>query len=314
VLPATVRTAVGRPSDAGGITVAEALELTRLVEHPLRLTEAFEQGRRGSYGGVAGEVRNQVRDLERERKVAEARSRLTSDGVTILKEQSHYSWFGRKEKPLLGCGEDHSAIALAVAQHRAEPCHGAVIDREGRIIYICREPERHANADPRVAEAQRRQRQEREESRLRQEAARRRREAITAVLASVNTSNLPFAARQVLAGWRVDECRLACQLLGIEVRPGPHGSPRYAEALSEHAGASMAAAIKALLALAMAAGEAIVTSSWGGVSERSRRHMELLAAAGYRPNRSDRKHLASPSPADIVHGTRQGDSEEPADG
>ncbi len=37
VLPEQIRAAIGRPSDSGGITVADALELTRLADQPARI-------------------------------------------------------------------------------------------------------------------------------------------------------------------------------------------------------------------------------------------------------------------------------------
>lgn len=293
-LPDQIRSAIGRPADAGGITVADALELTRLAEAPQRQAEAFRERDR-HYGGIAGSVKNELAGLERERAVSEARSRLMSAGVTILKEEPYYSWHGRPEKPLKGCGHDYESIGLSVEQHQGEPCHAAAIERDGSIVYVCREPARHGAVDARAARLKDEQRKIREESRLAREAAAKRREAIATVLAASNTSQLPFAAGQVIAGWRVDECRLACGYLGLAPKPGRY-SPSYTEALAEHAGRNMGTAIKAILALALAGGEQIVGGSWGGVSERSRRHLELLVAAGYQPNAADRKHLAGKDP------------------
>ncbi len=167
-------------------------------------------------------------------------------GVKVLKEERYYSWGNRPEKPLRGCGHDYdtTTLTLTVAKHRGEPCHAAAIELNGNVIYVCREPARHIGADPKVAREQERQRQEREEARLSREAAKRRREAIATVLAAANTSHLPIAASQVLAGWRVDESKLS-----------------------------------------------LVGGSWGGVSARRRRHLELLVRAGYEPSEADRKHL-----------------------
>ncbi|HEY7202431.1 MAG TPA: ParB/RepB/Spo0J family partition protein [Candidatus Dormibacteraeota bacterium] len=291
-LPDEIRTTIGLAEDSGGITVAEALELTRLADAPARLANAFEQGRRGHFGGIAGTVRDELAAIERERAVAEARSRLTSDGVEILEQETHYSWYGRQEKPLRGCGHDYEAIPLTVGQHQAEPCHAAAIERDGKVVYVCREPTRHGIPDA-AARLKAQQRRQREEGRELREAAARRREAIATVLAAANTSRLPFAARQVISGWRVDDCKLACHLLELPPKPGRY-SPSYTEALAEYAARNMGAAIKAVLALALAGGELIVGGTWGGVSERSQRHMELLVTAGYQPCDVDRKHLDGP--------------------
>jgi ParB/RepB/Spo0J family partition protein len=292
-LPDEVRTAIAQPADSGGITVNDALELTRLSDHPELLSEAFERGRRGLYGGVTGQVRSALEDVRREQARAEARSRIMSAGVRILKEEPYYSWYGRKETPLLFCGHDNLAIPLTVEQHQGEPCHAAAIDREGKVTLVCRDPSRHGLVDARKAQEQREQKHQREQAKERAAAAAARRETIATVLAAANTSQLPFAARQVLEGWRVDESRLACQLLGIPAKPAKYG-PSWTDALGEYAGRSMGAAIKALLALALASGEQIVTSTWGGVNERSKRHLELLVAAGHRPAAIDRKHLEGP--------------------
>jgi ParB/RepB/Spo0J family partition protein len=287
-LPEEVRSAVGKPADSGGITVNDALELTRLSDHPDLLAEAFK--RKSFYGGVSGQVRGALEEVRREQARAEARSRLMSAGVKILKEEPYYHWWGRPEKPLLGCGSDHEAIKLTVDRHQDEPCHAAAIDRDGKVTYVCRDPKRHGLIDARE-EKQRQERQEqRELAKESAAAAARRRETIAAVLAAANTSQVPFAARQILAGWRVDECKLACQLLGIPAVPGRFGAS-WTDALAEYAARNLGAATRALLALALAAGEQIVTSSWGGAGERSKRHLELLVAAGYQPSAADRKHL-----------------------
>jgi ParB family transcriptional regulator, chromosome partitioning protein len=284
-LPEQVREAIARPADSGGITVADALELARLADHPARLTEAFHRGRQGAYGGVAGSVRGQLEELRREQVVAEARARLISAGVRVLEEEPYYSWSSRRETPLRGCGHDYEAIPLTAEEHEAETCHAAAVERDGKIVYVCTDPARHGQAGD-----EREQRRQREEARLAREAAARRREAIAAVLAAANTSHLPFAARQVLEGWRVDESKLACQLLAITPDPGPHG-PSYTDALGDYAGRSMGAAIKALLALALAAGEQTVVSAFGGATRRSRRHLALLMEAGYRPVGADLEHV-----------------------
>jgi ParB/RepB/Spo0J family partition protein len=289
-LPEEVRSAIGQPADSGGITVNDALELARLSEHPRRLVEAFEHGRRGAYGGVTGQVRTELEDLRREEAVGEARARLSAAGVRILKEEQHYSWANRAEAPLLGCGHDHEAIGLTVEEHQGEPCHAAAVERSGNVVHVCCDPVRHGLVVEQQARLEREQRREREQVERAAAASARRRESIAAVLAAANSSHLAFAARQVLEGGRVDESRLACELLGIPANAGPHG-PSWTEALGEYVGRSMGTAIRALLALALAAGEQIVTSPFGGVGERSRRHLELLVEAGYRPTGVDQKHL-----------------------
>jgi ParB family chromosome partitioning protein len=185
-LPEQIRSAIGRPSDSGGITVADALELTRLADQPAHLAEAFDHGRHNHFGGVAGAVQSELREIERQGRVAEARSQLMAAGVKILKEERYYSWGNRPEKPLRGCGHDYdtTTLTLTVAKHRGEPCHAAAIEPDGNVVYVCREPARHSAADPKVAREQERQRQEREEARLSREAAKRRREAIATVLAA----------------------------------------------------------------------------------------------------------------------------------
>lgn len=301
-LPAAIQAAIDRPRDvrdrdSRGITVADALELARLADHPERQAEAFTRGR-GWNGGIAETVTEHLRDLERERARAEARSRLMAAGVKILKEQEFYSWTGGRERPLQGQGHDHAAIGLTVEEHQGEPCLAAAIDRLGKVIFVCRDPTRHPDVDPRTAaqvvKARQEQDEQREDNRLRREASSGRRAAIERVLAGANTSSLTFAARQVTDHSGREETKVACGLLGLEPVEERHeyGAYRdYRAALSGYAAGSMAAAIRALLALALASGEATVGSTWAGTTELGKRHMEVLAAAGYQPNDSDRKHL-----------------------
>lgn len=296
-LPEQIQAAIDQPRDAGGITVAEALELTKLAGHPKRQMQAFIEGRNG-YPGVAGMVKTQLAGLARERTRDEVRSSLKAAGVRILKEQDYYSWTGMRERPLLGQGVDYAAVQLTVEAHEGEPCHAAAIDRDGNVILVCADPRRHPDVDPKTAaeivQARQQHEEQREENRLRREAAAGRKEAMQRVLAAANTSQLAFAARQITAHWRLDETKTACSLLGlapVEER-GPYGTRKdYQAALSGHAGGSMKAAIEALLALALACGEAHVGSNWISPNGLGKRHMELLAAAGHQPNDSDRKHL-----------------------
>src|SRR6266542_5927950 len=175
-LPDQIRKTIGQPDDAGGITVADALELARLAEHPERRTRAFEQGRRGHYGGIAGMVRMELAEAEREARRAHARAELQRADVKILKEQDYYSWYSRREQPLLGCGHDHETLKLSVEQHQGEPCHAAAIDREGKVVYVCQDPSRHGDADPAASARAEKARREQEQHRLRREAGRGRRE------------------------------------------------------------------------------------------------------------------------------------------
>jgi ParB/RepB/Spo0J family partition protein len=291
-----IRAAIGS-DDAGGITIVEALELTKLSAHPQLQDEAFVRGRHGHYGGVTACVRMALAELGRQEAKAAARAELQRAGVKILKEQDYYSWYSSAAKPLKGQGpgSDYEAIGVTVKQHQGEPCHAAAIDRDGTVTYVCREPFRHAAADPKMAAkveaAKSEQARQREENKLRQEAARGRHEAMGRVLAAANTSHLTTAARQILKAGRVSEAKIACELLGLEAPKSRYGMPSYCETLADYAAKSMAAAIRALVALGLATAEEHVASQWGGPTDLTKRHLEQLAAAGYEPNDSDRKHL-----------------------
>jgi ParB/RepB/Spo0J family partition protein len=312
-LPKSIQGSIDQPRDAGGITVAEALELARLNDHPRLQAEAFAEGRR-YFGGVTGAVKNQLVELEHERLRAAACSKLMADGTRILKERGWYDWTTMVERPLLGQRQDHSAVRMTVEAHQAEPCHAAAVGREGTVTYVCTDPTRHGEADPgsaaRAEEARQHAQQQRLENRIRREAAHGRREAMERALAAANTGNLTFAATQITSHWRLAESELACALLGLEPiveKNECRTYKSYQATLGAYAGTSMTAAIRAMLALALACGEATVASTWGGVTELSRRHVQQLVALGYEPNESDRKHLAGESgPADP---TAEGDEE-----
>jgi hypothetical protein len=229
-----------------------------------------------------------------------------SVGVRILKERDWYDWHTMLERPLLGQELDHSAVQLTVEAHKTEPCHAAAVQRDGKVIFVCADPSRHGEVDPgsasRAAQTQQHTQQQRRENRLRRDAAQGRRQTMERALAAASPTDLTFAARQITGNWRLDDSKLACNLLGVEpiVEQGGYGSHKnYQAALSAYAAGSQAAAIRAVLALAFACGEGTVCSTWGGVTALSRRHVEQLAARGYEANESDRKHLSSePTPVE----------------
>jgi ParB/RepB/Spo0J family partition protein len=303
-LPADIRLAIEQ-GDAGGITVADALELVKLAEHPKRQAAAFDQ--RESYGGVTGAVRRHLDVLKREQAKESARAQLRQAGVELLKEHDSYiNWRIRKEKPLHGQGRmlDYEAIKVTVDEHREQPCHAAVMDSDGQVVYVCREPDRHMDADPTMAAKIQEQREEKAQRRatnkLQREATAARRPALDTVLAAANTSHLPFAALQVLSlRGHQNIAEAACRLLGLRARPSKYGWTDYAALLGKYAGQNLGAATRALMAMALACGEERVDGPYGAGDEFSQRHMQLLVAAGYMPNEFDGRHL----------GVRDGDDE-----
>jgi ParB/RepB/Spo0J family partition protein len=299
-LPGEIQGAIDQPRDAGGITVAEALELAKLNDHPKPQKEAFVGGRRGHYGGVVGAVREALRQVQLELAKAQTREQLRTDGVRVLAERDYFSWSGQQDRPLSGQGREHDfmAIPLAVEAHRTEPCHAAIIDRDGHVVYVCEDPARHPEVDRKTAAHLVRVREDEQRqrvlNRLRRDAASGRRAAMERVLAAATTSQLTGVARQLVSSWRVEESKQACSLLGlqpIEVREAYGTHKNYQAALCEYAGTSLGAAAKALMALALACGEAHVGNNWMGPNGVGKRHMELLTAAGYQANDADRPHL-----------------------
>src|SRR5205807_1378200 len=94
-------------------------------------------------------------------------SELEAAGVAVVEHPGNGNWLNRPERPLSGQEEgiwDRPQLDIAVEDHAEEPCHGAAVDREARVVHVCLAPDRHKGDESEEAPAEseaegRRQRQ-----------------------------------------------------------------------------------------------------------------------------------------------------------
>lgn len=127
-LPAEVAAQV----DSGGITLADAVELARLADHPDRLAAAASD-RRG-WLSTGDKVDEQLAEIELEKKLVAREEKLESSAVATVRVKSVYQ-LPKGVHRLQGAGSDWQALLVAPATHASEPCHAiALATRNGEIL------------------------------------------------------------------------------------------------------------------------------------------------------------------------------------
>lgn len=137
-LPKNVQAAL----DSGGITLADALELTKLKAMPKRLAAAFAQGThwRGQY---ARAVADQIDEHETAEKIGKATQELKQTGIKVVASKS-LRYLDLPSGVVDIGGWEARELKLTVANHKNQPCHAAAIDpRNGSIVYVCTKPASH---------------------------------------------------------------------------------------------------------------------------------------------------------------------------
>lgn len=271
---------------AGGITLEDAVSLTKLVEHPERIERALKQPDR--WNGVAGSVERELAEQQLEDTKTAARAELQAVGVKILKEEPWYSWSNRKEKPLTGQRDfDYDAIGITVAKHQKEPCHAAAIDQHAKVIYVCTNPKNHPGAKqpPRSlnqSPGQRAANKKRlEEQKQQREAQSVRTDFIAKLLKDPKKGSVgPFILDQFVQHASSDEARIALELLRGE-KPKKDGSGYFPDMLSKYAEKGENELWRAGLALAFATGEMPLRSGYGR-GKAGNRYVAFLQASGYK--------------------------------
>ena len=270
----------------GDITLGDALELAKLVDHPTHLDRVLERTGRYHYSGYAGAVRDELDMVKKASAMADARRGLEQRGIPIVKEAElgYGVNFGQKERPLAGQHRDWEEIGVSIKQHEGEPCHAAVIDGVGQVIYVCTDPKRHADVDAkskRALDAKEQRQAELRKNKQRKLEGEARVEVATKVLAAPLEQHVQFIADQVARVGTHDECRVTCEILGLEPEKKGYFSPSFEAALRKHAAASKKGAWQVLMAVAMARPEIELRSQWSGASEQNKAYRDLLGAAGY---------------------------------
>jgi ParB/RepB/Spo0J family partition protein len=122
--------------DAGGITMTQAIQLTRIAKHPDRVRAALASWR--SYGDMEIAVRRQQDEIEREQARAKKIKELKSSGARIAPDD----WMSKGGRRI-GVGYP---LSIEPEEHAGEPCHAAAVSPGGEVFYVCMEPDRHRPA------------------------------------------------------------------------------------------------------------------------------------------------------------------------
>jgi ParB/RepB/Spo0J family partition protein len=231
--------------DSGGITVTDALDLSKLVDHPARLETAMSQGR--EWGDV-GEA------------------------------PTYGGWYDRKEKPL-------DQLRLDPAEHAREKCHAAAVMADGRVVEVCRKPENHASpaAIARMTKETDTQREERAKDKARRDAAKAREGHWRGLVAdgALPAEALDFMLGELLRGASSRGSQLAARWLGLEPERDAYGYPRYSAALATYADQGPEQLQRAAFACAVGECEDTFGTRWGAGDPTLRHLTGLLEATGY---------------------------------
>jgi ParB/RepB/Spo0J family partition protein len=261
--------------DSGGITVTDALELSKLVDHPARLETAMSQGR--EWGDVGEAVRQELDD-QRMQEAREASLRALQAKRVKVVEAPTYGWYDRKEKPL-------DQLRLDPVEHARERCHAAAVMADGRVVEVCRKPENHASpaAIARMTKETDAQREERAKDKRRRDAAKAREGHWRGLVegAIPPAQAIDFVLRELLRGAGSRGCQMAARWLGLEPERDQWGSPRYGGALATYAAQGPEQLQRAAFAVALGEAEETFRSPWAGGDPQLRHLTGLLEATGY---------------------------------
>jgi ParB/RepB/Spo0J family partition protein len=254
-LPAAVQKRVGERPDAGGITVAAALELTKLKDNPKAITE-ITKAKKLESDDIARRVQQAEREAAEKAKVEEFRAAAKANGWTVVKYDG-YS-LPKSVKPFSTSQWDND-LKLDPKKHETEPCHGLVVaDYHGRPSGrpVCTDPKRHGpKGDSALKLPVEKKRQlsdheikEREQQRARAAAATRRTEALRQALAPAKKGSVKIDPvrdtifRTVIRQLSSDERRVCCEILGLG-RPDYYAAEMWAAADADLGRVAAAAAL-----------------------------------------------------------------------
>src|SRR5258708_5324983 len=133
----------------GTLKMADAIELAPFVHEPEVVAKTLEHAKQaaknGYYFNASQTARNELAQLERDRRRETALAGLKAAKVSVIK--GSYT-----NHPELGNG--HRQIPITAAKHKAAPCHAAYLDYENRVHYVCTKPANHKkDEDPAVVKA-----------------------------------------------------------------------------------------------------------------------------------------------------------------
>lgn len=285
--------------DSGGITIEDAMALADLAEVAPEEVEDIIRGTRAY--DVPAEVAHRVNERQREAKRVEAQVKLEAKGVTVV-EWPDDDWSKPGKIRLLNQSGawQSGTVEMTPAEHRKEPCHGATVDPEGAVLYVCTDFSRHEkkggskvkaktpkpgrtkSVDPDSPDP------EREAKKLRREAQGARAEKLSKLL----TDRLPVAEeagikdRYIVGSADMVKAKIACELLGVEAEANAHQ-----RRLAEFASRGAKDLQRAARAVAIASAEQEVRSTYSWDVETILGHFEFLKRHGYSLSEFEKSYL-----------------------
>lgn len=295
--------------DSGGITLEDAQQLSKLLDYPTRLREAFR--RRHEYPGVGRQVEKQLEEQKLVEKVEREEAAIKKAGIALLQMKLEGGYYPIAPKGTAVVEPDSwtQGVHMKAADHAKLSCHAlAVNPKSGERVTLCRDPKSHGAKPTRdVAQSAKAKRWREHEKALR--AARDERRAAAA---KVVEAGLGVATRSPAVALIVDAfiCRaeaeaekVALRLLGVEPKTVKRHGYEYVDregALVDLAATSPAAAVRVGIALALATDDICFvangySNAWKG--DRAKVYYELLKAnAGYQPAPAEKLELAGKAP------------------
>jgi ParB/RepB/Spo0J family partition protein len=281
--------------DTGSITLDDAVEITKLADHPKALKEAVGQIAKNPRW-VKDTVASQLRKIEEEKKREAAKQNLRAAGVPRLKLQGGPWSLPAGFKWLQGnhYGGSWNSLPFTTEEHQGETCHAGYVDQLGRIAYLCSSIQRHepngeselkippppedpeaAAREAAQAEAKRRQQERADAGEARAAFAKEFLNRGTFALRSTRALEALIEAWLSDNTWSAQERQqTVCELLDIEEGPMEEDGPDYAEALRQWGrewGPSRTERLALAIALTMHDSNPQMTKS----------HLELLQSIGY---------------------------------
>jgi ParB/RepB/Spo0J family partition protein len=136
-LPADVREDV----DAGGITIADAVELSKLAGHPERIKAVVQQ--RSPWIPIGRAIEAELRQVEKERKVAQICEELESKGIGTVTVATEWNLPKGMHRLKGGRTSDQHALDITTAKHEPYSCHRIAVTAEGLQFPVCVDRKQH---------------------------------------------------------------------------------------------------------------------------------------------------------------------------
>lgn len=315
-LPDTALTAL----EAGGITVADALALTKLKAMPTVIATIVAAG--GGGDRIEWQVNREVAELDRLRTRDATLARLREAGAAVVdlddcRHTGDLSYRGHKE---IALGRGYDLLGVDPETHAGERCHAVGVLHGGGEVALCTKPAGHpkayaaltnTNSGP-LSDEQKADRARQRELNKRVAAALERRAPVLAGLlaAPITVDVLEHIAHVAVLndGYNHQhERNLACEYLGLELVKTTWGGESAGLTLTEHAATGKAARLRVALALTLAAGEFTPRTLRAGPgnwsSQLTRAHFAFLQAHG---------HTLDPVEAELLAGRPAQDPVMPA--